>query len=346
MKIITTTGFYGTGSSAITDLMKEYDNVSCKSDYELRFLYDPDCVSDLEYNIIENTNRHNSSHALKRFIKQMNNLDHIWFIKRYQKYFSGYFTQAVNKYVSKLIETEYKGAWHYDVYDKGKIFYLISRFYSKINLYLHNLINIPLDGRALLPKNEKSYLTITDEKNFLNATREFVDDIAKLLNKDNKEYVLFDQLVPPSNLERYLRYVSDLKIIVVDRDPRDIFIMEKEIWNGCVVPTENVEEFCKWYLWTRNTLKSIPQNALKIQFEDMIYNYDKTISQIENFLGINRSNHVFLKQKFNPEVSKNNTQTWYLYNKYKYEIEYIKKHLADYCYNFPIQNNIKKEKMF
>ena len=44
--IIIPTGFYGTGSSAITDLMKEYSNVACKSDYELRFLFD---TSGLKY---------------------------------------------------------------------------------------------------------------------------------------------------------------------------------------------------------------------------------------------------------------------------------------------------------
>ena len=36
MKIITTTGFYGTGSSAITDLLSEYNNICCKGDYEIR----------------------------------------------------------------------------------------------------------------------------------------------------------------------------------------------------------------------------------------------------------------------------------------------------------------------
>ena len=41
-----------------------YDNVCCKNDNEIRFLHDPDGISDLEYNLIENPNRHNSSHSM------------------------------------------------------------------------------------------------------------------------------------------------------------------------------------------------------------------------------------------------------------------------------------------
>lgn len=54
MKVLTVTGFYSTGSSAVTDLIKECEGVFCKSDYEVRFLHDPDGVSDLEYHLIEN----------------------------------------------------------------------------------------------------------------------------------------------------------------------------------------------------------------------------------------------------------------------------------------------------
>ena len=39
------------------------------TNYEFRFVQDPDGISDLEYNLVENHNRHNSGHALKRFKK-------------------------------------------------------------------------------------------------------------------------------------------------------------------------------------------------------------------------------------------------------------------------------------
>ena len=65
MNIVTTTGFYGTGSSAITDLLMEYDCIKVKSDYEIRIAHDPFGIRNLEINLIENPNRHNSSFAFK-----------------------------------------------------------------------------------------------------------------------------------------------------------------------------------------------------------------------------------------------------------------------------------------
>ena len=46
MKVITCTGFYGTGSSAITDIFLDCECVECKGDYEVRVLHDPYGISD------------------------------------------------------------------------------------------------------------------------------------------------------------------------------------------------------------------------------------------------------------------------------------------------------------
>ena len=67
MRIISCASYYGSGSSAITDLISEYDNVFSFTDEEFRFTHDPDGISDLEYNLVQNFNRHNSGRALKRY---------------------------------------------------------------------------------------------------------------------------------------------------------------------------------------------------------------------------------------------------------------------------------------
>ena len=46
--VYSTTGCYGTGSSAVTDFIKEFEDIDCKSDYEIRFIHDPDGISDFE----------------------------------------------------------------------------------------------------------------------------------------------------------------------------------------------------------------------------------------------------------------------------------------------------------
>ena len=95
--ILTVTGCYGTGSSAVTDLIREFEGISCVSDSEIRILHDPDGVSDLEYSLIENPNRHNSSQSIKRFKKRMYELDHIWFVRRFSRYFGKGFLKAADQ---------------------------------------------------------------------------------------------------------------------------------------------------------------------------------------------------------------------------------------------------------
>ena len=56
--LITPTGYFNTGSSAITHMLTEIEGVENSSGvYEMRILFDPDCISDLEYNLIENPHR-------------------------------------------------------------------------------------------------------------------------------------------------------------------------------------------------------------------------------------------------------------------------------------------------
>ena len=60
MQIFTVASYYGSGSSAITDFISEFEGVKSLTDYEFRFAHDPDGLSELEYNLVENFNRHNA----------------------------------------------------------------------------------------------------------------------------------------------------------------------------------------------------------------------------------------------------------------------------------------------
>jgi hypothetical protein len=346
MKIITTTGFYSTGSSAITDLLMEYNNVVCKSDLEIRILHDPYCVSDLEYNLIENPNRHNSSHSVKRFIHHMKKLDHVWFIKRFSKYFNGKFLPIIEEYINDLSLMQYHSIWHYDVYERSNCFYVLSRMHCKFNRLMHKIFRIPLNNRNLVSKKEKAYLTTTDEEIFLAATKKMMNNLALAICNGDQEFVCFDQLVPPSNISRYERYVDDLKVIVVDRDPRDIYVLEKKIWKGNIIP-KDVKEYCTWYKWTRELLKNNPDgDYLFIRFEDLIYKYDETVSKIENYLNLSKENHKNPLTHFNPNKSIANTQVWLNYDEYKDDIEYISNELKDYLYDFPSKEKSNRKDMF
>ena len=129
MKVLTTTGFYGTGSSAITDLLSEYENIECKGDFEIRIVHDPYGISDLEYNLIENPNRHNSSNALKKFNSTVERICSPFFLSHYEKYFNNKFKILAKYYINSLCEFKYKGQWHYDLIERGNLFLFLNNKY-------------------------------------------------------------------------------------------------------------------------------------------------------------------------------------------------------------------------
>ena len=335
-KVITCTGYYCTGSSAITDLFSEFDNVSCKGEVEMRFVYDPYGISDLEYNIIDNPNRHNTDNAIKKFLYIMKFWSRVGPIKRYEKHFNNKLMFLTYQYVKELVTFKYTGSWHYDIYERGRIFYIFDRLFYKIKQLLNRLFNCKFQGRGLISKNANSYLCNINEKGFIEATKKYTRNLINEYDKEDKEFIMMDQVVPSSNIERYIRYFDDIKVVVVDRDPRDVFLFEMLKLRGTIVP-HDVKQFCEWYKWTRSLDKNknscTNKNIKYIYFEDLIYHYDETVESLIDFVGLDKNNHVNKFKYFKPEISKKNTRLWEQNSIYNEDIKYIEKELSIFLYN-------------
>ena len=125
MKIITCASYYGTGSSAITDFFGEFSNCFSTGEYEMRFLHDPNGIRDLEYNLIENNNRHNTSNAIKNFKKYVEYLNGNLIKKRYRRFCGNDFLKLSYEYIDNITELCCESAWHYDQISRGELFCLI-----------------------------------------------------------------------------------------------------------------------------------------------------------------------------------------------------------------------------
>jgi len=339
MKIITCTGYYGTGSSAVTDLLGEFENIHFMGDYEFRFIQDPDGIADLEYNIVENYHRHNSGHSLKRYKKKVNFLAGNRLIKKYEAYFQGQFKKLSHEYIQSLAAIKFKGYWHQDVIDKGTLIWFTERFLDKVL----NRIFVPIiRGRnniepisIHLLKNEYTYVPYSDPTHFYDCTKKYIKELFSAANVEDKLYIVVDQLVPPSNTKKYCRYFDDIKILAIDRDPRDIYMLERFVYKGGVVPLENIDDFCVWYLLTRKHRETDiddPNKVLRLQFEDMVYNYEESVKVIADFLGMPYSYHINPKTKFIPSQSIKNTQIWLRHPELAEEMKEIERKLGKYCY--------------
>jgi hypothetical protein len=331
MRIITCASYYGTGSSAVTDLLSEFENdIYSFGEYEYRFIQDPDGISDLEFNIIENNHRHNTSYAIKRFIKYMHSLTEFGYGDGY-KIFGKTYDILLNNYINSICTLKTKTWWHRDRIDKGILFSYIDRGYSLIK----RMRNLKSEKRySLLQNHELSYYTNISENDFLIATRHFVDSLFSSVS--NKNILMIDQMIPPSNTSRYIRYFNDVKVIVVDRDPRDLFLLEKKQWQWGIIPTDDVNEFIEWFKITRNVHaeKDDPNKVMRIRFEDLIFDYDNTRNKIIEFVGVNKLNCTNYQQKFNPSISIKNTNLSIKYPEEKDNIDLIAKELKQYLYDF------------
>lgn len=329
MRIITCASYYGSGSSALTDLIAEYDNVKKLSEYEFRFLHQLDGIADLEYHLVDNHHRTNSGHALKRFERLMSFYEGNRLSKQYSQFFDdNEFHIITQNYINSLLDFTYSGWQFYDLYDKGK-----SKYYC-YQLLNHLLRKINNPSFKIL-KNERAYCTHPSRERFLECTQEFTHRFFSALNKENLEYIEIDQIVPPSNIDHYIRYMKDdLYVFIVDRDPRDIYILEKYYWRDGMCPTD-VDLFCKWYRYARESGTGVPENTshiVKLQFEDFIYKYDNIVDLVERITGLNPNGHVQQYERMNPIRSVNNTQLW---KKHPDEaINTIKKSLPEYLYDF------------
>ena len=332
MKIITCTGYGGTGSSVVSDLFKEFSGVKSFGDFEFRFLQDPSGVRDLEFGIVLNNDRLTTSDCINRFKKYIDYLSSSK-VYNYELFFNHEFKKISYQYIDDLVDVKWDGFWHQDIINSSfieKIFYYTERIVQK------KILNKKEGGAVLFNKifrHEMFYSTVGES--FYNITRSYILKLLSKVDCQNCNYVLFDQLVPVNNIDKYSRYFDSLKVIVVDRDPRDLYLLNKCIWKESWIPSENIEIYIKWFEKLRSIEKCNDENiAIYLNFEDFIYNYENTIKKICDFVGIPTGDHVFKAKFFDPSISIKNTNLQEKYIQYDDDCKLIKKRLNKYCYNF------------
>ncbi len=328
LRVVSCVGYHVTGSGAVDDYLKEFGScVSTPFEKECRFIQDPDGISDLEYNLIQNWHRLNSGFAIKRFRS---------FCKRYNASYSAIFgkewMRIVDEYLEKLISFTFKGYWHADIRVQRPIPAVV--YYLK--RILQNILHIPPWKWNLLP-NEKTYHVYLTEDEFINKTQIFTDKLIRSARNGNNEgFLLLEQLIPTTNIKKCMRYFSDIKVIIVDRDPRDVYITHARC-NMHVLPYD-VDKFCESYVDSRRNIKfeleGMQDQVLFVKFEDLIYKYDTTTDNIKKFLGIDESDHLYPMAVFDPNVSANNTKQWLNFPEYRYNCDLIEQKIPEYLYKF------------
>ena len=344
-KIIIPTGYMGSGSSAVTDLVAEFKN--CKNEfktYEYVLLHCPNGLFDLEDKLLIGNNAIRSDEAIRTFENQMKKLYNkkFWWVGNYKKIIGNDFMNITNAYINSLINFHYDGYWYMNEEVNAKMFFkLLVR--KPLKVLTLNTIKF----KKILKYNDGMKICLPTKEEFYEKSKNYIYKIIEKISR-GEENVVLDQFLLPFNLFRIDNYFDDnVRAIVVQRDPRDVFILNKYIWpqkNFEIPVPKDVHEFCKYYKAMRKSEKeSLSSKILRINFEDLIYKYEETVNLVMKHLDFTKDMHINKKQRFNPDLSIKNTQLFNGSNKYDKEMKVIEQELKEYLYEFPYTLNNKIE---
>lgn len=325
-------GYFYSGSSAVVDLLKEYNNCfECGS--EIRFINDPYGLIQLEESLTHNWDWIRAAMAIedyynlcKKLDRKKNRMPFSPFGMGYRENLNPNFIEITKDFLNRLTEFKYDSDFYAFQAKAPYIEYIINRWRLGIEVYSNRLFKI--HKKRMVCHSHPS------KKQYYDAVKNYIDQLFEYqVNKQGKEYIILDQAIHPRDSHVISDYFNNGKMVIVDRDPRDMFI--QSILTGSM-EYNNSEKSGRDYLRLQLSLHekhTESENILKIQFEDLICNYKSTKKIIENFLGLKPETHSKSLQFFNPEVSKKNVGLWkHYYNDYKKAFDIIAREMADYTF--------------
>ena len=316
-------GYGWSGSSAVVDLLKEYEG-NWVSEVEFRILTDSHGMMDLEHALLEKWDAQNVDIAIQDF------LDFAKFLNQnegkfsrgmcYDKLFGGKFMKATEKFVEEIADYTYESYWWMYDYRKSYGKWIVQKILNKI-----------------IPQNyvETMYFSDISRDEFYLAVKRYMKNLIEIVSHGkNGRNIILDQAIHPQHVLKAFDYFDNVKVIIVDRDPRDSYcdILElKKLLGRDIAFTHDVSKYVKWHKKYRENNNIEHENILRIQFEDLIFSYEETVKKITDFIGDEAMMHVEQFKHFDPMVSRKNIGKYKTFP-YQDEIRILEKELAEYLY--------------
>lgn len=348
------TGFHGTGSSAVLDILRGYRDVSITPadgrPYEHIAFYMAGGIFDTYTLLTHGNNSWRSDMTMNRFVNSMkllNDNDLNW-VGSYRKMFGSRFEKACNEFVESLSSARLGHSIKHLRYSR------FSPIKAAAQLAAHVLVKRQISqyGVHYVYDKDPIRFALPTKEETLSASKRFVSSYFDLFRSACSDRVcVYDHLIWPSEIDEYQELFDEsFKVIVLYRDPRDVYLANKYVWHvppiGHGKPLLPVEPQAFVDLWRRTVVDDIQSKAvLKLQFEDLVYRYGETLGVIEDFLGLSRKDRMN-EGLFIPEESKENTQLFHACPEWAEEVAFLEDTLTDYLYDFPEDYAPDRKKMF
>jgi len=317
MKTIITVGSGYSGTSAVYEYLRLtnlfFDPFPNK---EFSLMYDPGGISDIENCLLNNFTPTKNKIIYDKFLEN---------IKFYTSTERGLkpgknikiknqnFEVILKEYLNSITEVVYEGESNFIKFNNSRFV----NFYKKLLFKFNKKIK----GEMIL------FCNIDD---FQLKTKELFSKLFSYDNNNQKDIIL-DQGGNIWSPYSSTKYFSNPKVLIIHRDPRDIF-SEFKGKTASAYPGNDVYKFCAWYenimsKTINHEYKNL--NIFKLNFEDFILNNNNMVKNISDFLDLEINSK---KIDFDFNYSKKNIKR-YKNNLSNLEVKEIENKLKKYLYN-------------
>ncbi len=328
-------GYMFSGKAAVSDLLREFDGYSVPN---YRAEFDLIRVSNglLDLKIaLDNWSWVRSDAAIRSFIKLTNVMAKS--PRGVQKIFTpGFaydsrysdFSKHTNTFINDITDDSWRMKWPYELIHITTLEFIWLRIIGKIM----NVQSWP----------EIDY-HLCSGKDFISHAKKYLLNILTSGLGSSDGTLVTHNMLEPYNPSSAFCFFDDIKSIVVDRDVRDIYLTGTIYSKGFndVVPLYSriigafdIDIFIKRQKILRaKTNYQKHDHVLRVQFENLILNYEETLKEVILFLGDTPQNHVNKFKYFNPEKSKQNIGLWRNAPKKMFSnLDKIEKELPELCF--------------
>lgn len=307
-EIVCIHGFGYSGHTALLDLLREYDGcyefgyIQNRADraFEIDFMRLAGGLFDME-RYIGSSNIFQNDSAIHRMLSQFKS---VYLVKTNEEC-----RALVSKFVSSIIEqeTEYSYRFYYNMFLSDAYDYDTAIYYLK-------------------------YMSVTE---YRDIARKFLASLLNVFYQENHQCLFLNHFFNDFefDIKKYNEYIPNVKILVLYRDPRDVYTFTK-MKNVEWIPHNTVNNFITWCKACYRHFNQNSTEYLPIRFEELILDYNNTVNRIEKCLNLKPSQHKSPFSYLNPEISKKNVGIWKDHQgEYGEDYKVIEKELIDYCYN-------------
>jgi len=261
-KVILVCGLGWSGSGLLIDMLMKQKSVATFP-VEMRYIKDKGGLIDL-YQAMTPFKYCEVFDEFKRLVKVLARPNGIQFGMGYNLYNQGAFKRVFNDFIDTLSSKEtYRSDAFVFMYQSS----FLKQIYWKVN---RKVFNFNRPKRVLPPARKELRQQIIECQNSIHI------ELAQ-----NKRILILDQAIDPIQWSEFKWMFPNAKMIVVDRDPRDIYVDYSRSRDVLF----NVKSFIENYKYMRSNIPLDSEDLIKVQFEEILQDSPAVKRKLEQFIG-------------------------------------------------------------